>query len=554
MTILAVALGRYPFVTPNAARSGGQSGEVITEGDGGYWAILQAIQERPSIRSLLSSCQHHCSDHHSHSPRGFQGTDSTSPTAHSTASPPHFSKAFHSFLSQCLQKDPKQRPSAQTLLQHPFFQIHPVTPTSVSVGDTFALTPASHLADDFIRHCCARHKENLEAKAIVARNRLSQNSLFFNISEKELDPVARVSAAATPGSVAPRSGEKTADNNANRRRIRKSSVTEPLTDASSRVETEEVQDEGIRQLRTVIKAYREYLNRTWGKKIKSGMGQLPRTGSSPLDLDIASSQVEKVILATITPLHSRAVLFHISVALNVPLPLVNKSFQKIIRELKDYLASTSAGVTSTDRNFHDKSLTALLERGFPSSDPPGTRTPPPGMDCGPHVNLRRSKDSSSQPLQNPEASCPQEVDPMDRSDGSETAAVAELRDLMNTRSSPTAAVGTFQTSAEEMLQQIQREDVVTEDDYDEDKGDVHSQGCHPEELWSERRSPQGEGERNSSFESDLEEDMILPSALPLSPLNHCSLSPEHRVNDDREEDQREREEEDYDDDFEEEHE
>lgn len=354
------------------------------------------------------------------------------------------------------------------------------------------------------------------------------------MSEKELDPLARVSAA---GSVAPRSGEKTADNNANRRRIRKSSVMEPLNDASSR--TGEVQDEGIRQLRTVIKAYREYLNRTWGKKIKNGMGSVPRTGSSPLDLDIASSQVEKVILSTITPLHSRAVLFHISDALNVPLSLVNKSFQKIIRELKEYLVSTF-----TDQNFSEKNLSALLERGFPSSDTTGTSTPPV-MDCGTHVNVRRSKDSSSQPLQNPEISCPQEVDPMDRSDGSETAAVAELRDLMNTRSSPMAAVETFQTSVE-MLQQTQREDVVTED--------VHSQGPHPEELWSERRSPQGEIERSLSCESDLEEDMILPSALPVSPLNYCSLSPELSGNDERVEDQREREEEDYDDDFEEEHE
>jgi serine/threonine protein kinase len=584
MTILAVALGRYPFVTPKSARSLDHSGEVITEGDGGYWAILQAIQERPSIRSLLSSCQHHCGHRHSHSPAGFQGTsNSASPTDHSTTSPPHFSKAFHSFLSQCLQKDPKQRPSAQTLLQHPFFQSHPVTSFSAPTGDAFALTPASHLTDDFIRHCCASHKENLEAKAISARNRLSHNSLFFNASERELDPLARVSAVATPGgSVAPRSGEKTADNNAHRRRIRKPSVSETFAAGvavpgavSSAVVTGEVQNEGVKQLRTVVKAYREYLNRAWGKKIKTGTkgpspAPTPGTGSSLLNLDITSSQAaERIILATLTPLHSRAVLLHLSDALNVPLSLVNKSFQKIIRELKDHLASASSTApSSTAHIFTDASLTALLDRGFPSSE---TNTPP-AVDSSTRVSVRQSKESSARPAVTPpqEAEQGQEADSMDRSDGSDTAAVAELRALMNTRSSPVAAGGfdSLQTAVE-MLQRTHREDVVAAEDDDQDEERDEDAALSPErplpedlyEFWSERGAQQGEQEQEAGDlygQGDVEDEGILSSALPLSPLNPRSVSPWDDGHGGEEEQAGEgeegEEEEDYDDDFEEEHE
>ena len=70
LTILTVALGRYPYST-----------------DGGYWGLLHSLRDEPSP---------HLPDDGS------------------------FSRNFQDFVDSCLRKDPAERPSTQTLLDHPF--------------------------------------------------------------------------------------------------------------------------------------------------------------------------------------------------------------------------------------------------------------------------------------------------------------------------------------------------------------------------------------------------------------------------------------------------
>ena len=70
LTILTVALGRYPYST-----------------DGGYWGLLHSLRDEPSP---------HLPDDGS------------------------FSRNFQDFVDSCLRKDPAERPSTQKLLDHPF--------------------------------------------------------------------------------------------------------------------------------------------------------------------------------------------------------------------------------------------------------------------------------------------------------------------------------------------------------------------------------------------------------------------------------------------------
>jgi hypothetical protein len=438
MTVLAVALGRYPFVTPNSARSLSHSGEVITEGDGGYWAILQAIQERPSIRSLLASCQHHC-EHHSHSSSGTPPDSSpTATTAAPSSSPPLFSKAFHSFLSQCLQKDPKQRPTAQALLQHPFLLRHPlaapVAPSSATAPalNTATATASASLTNDFICHCCSRHKTNMEAKAVSARNRLGTHSLFAASSAEGVS----LPLPLLPLCEVPRSGEKTADNNAapRNRRARGSKLgglgglaegAQPL-DISTPLTA---QDEGVQQLRTVVKAYREYLNRAWGRRTKTtgttgndtgstGEGSISQLVSSSHEIG-SSQSAENIILTTLAPLYSRGVLVDLAEALNVPLSVVKKSFQKVVRELKEHLCLSTSLPLEGEEEI--KSTAATVRRSTETT----------GLRVSSERTVAVGGAVTEQGMMN--------EGKLDRSDGSDTAAVEELRALMSSR--PTGGGG-----------------------------------------------------------------------------------------------------------------
>lgn len=491
LTILAVALGRYPFVSPKSARSLSNSGEVITEGDGGYWAILQAIQERPSIKSLLASCQHNC-EKHSHVPSGYL-RESSSPPAADGASSPSFSKSFHSFLSQCLQKDPKQRPTAHALLQHPFLQRYAVN-TTLKMADDFSLTPASHLTDDFIHQACLKHKDNMEAKAISARNRLNCPGLFGNSVELQV----------------PRSGEKTADNNVpHRRRLRQNSEMD--TSSSS-------QDEGIKQLRTVLKAYREYLNRTWGKKIG-----LTSASAAHGSYHITSIQTaEKIIRATLSPLHSTIVLTNISDALNVPFDVVKRSFQKIIRELKEHVTANAAvsnlmasGSKSNSSSLTRNSLTAMFEKGFSLTNeseetPPAVRTPQTLVSPEKLKNSTPKQSLATTFEEGNFESIPlfQEGntsgDQLDRSDGSDVAAVEELRALMNTRSKATATMDRNEISMAAANEMDGCEEYSTRILQDSSRSEPFS--CHQDDHL------QGELTTHEDPSSDdLEEEEFLPS-------------------------------------------
>jgi len=139
MTILAVALGRYPFSPASPKVSLTEDAGYCIEGEGGYWAILQAIQERPSIRSLLQSCQHSCEGHtHSNS-------------VSTTTAIQLFTRDFHSFLSLAMHRDQKKRPTASALLQHPF-----LTHATASVEED--------TTKEFIIQCCARQSQYIESE------------------------------------------------------------------------------------------------------------------------------------------------------------------------------------------------------------------------------------------------------------------------------------------------------------------------------------------------------------------------------------------------------
>jgi serine/threonine protein kinase len=72
LSLLTVALGRYPLQT-----------------EGGYWGLLHSLRDEPS-------------------PELPKDGD--------------FSDVFHDFINQCLKKDPKDRPTANNLLKHPFLE------------------------------------------------------------------------------------------------------------------------------------------------------------------------------------------------------------------------------------------------------------------------------------------------------------------------------------------------------------------------------------------------------------------------------------------------
>ena len=69
LSLLTVAIGRYPLQT-----------------DGGYWGLLHSLKDEPSPELPENE----------------------------------FSDVFRDFIDLCLQKDPKERPSAKELLEHPF--------------------------------------------------------------------------------------------------------------------------------------------------------------------------------------------------------------------------------------------------------------------------------------------------------------------------------------------------------------------------------------------------------------------------------------------------
>ena len=160
-------MGCYPFSKHSESNVGGsqnlksnrrrgkgehQSKAEVKGGQdhGGYWHILQAISQRPSIKKLL-------------------GRNHT------------FSSQFSDFLSTCLHRDKDQRPSALFFLSsHPFL-----------VGDTkqdSSSSLAGHVSSketeeyfalrEFVTQCCAVHREKL------AQN-LRSSVIFPTIKQKE---------------------------------------------------------------------------------------------------------------------------------------------------------------------------------------------------------------------------------------------------------------------------------------------------------------------------------------------------------------------------------
>ena len=71
LSLFTVAIGKYPLQT-----------------EGGYWGLLHTLRDEPSPKLPESD----------------------------------FSSVFRDFLDQCLHKDPKERPSAEQLLRHPFLE------------------------------------------------------------------------------------------------------------------------------------------------------------------------------------------------------------------------------------------------------------------------------------------------------------------------------------------------------------------------------------------------------------------------------------------------
>lgn len=69
------------------------------------------------------------------------------PTLDREATLHKYSKAFKDMIDACLQKDPAKRPSAEKLLQHPFFKVakKPVYLTTSLLNGLTPITERSHL-------------------------------------------------------------------------------------------------------------------------------------------------------------------------------------------------------------------------------------------------------------------------------------------------------------------------------------------------------------------------------------------------------------------------
>jgi hypothetical protein len=357
MTVLALAMGRYPFATSTSPRA--EPGE----GEGGYWAILQAIQERPSVGSLLGSCRKHCEDHvHSYS---------------SIHLPTHtkqhrFSNELHSFLSMALHRDHKQRPSAQSLLGYPFLN-------QQSELDREKVASAT---EEFVAQCCVRNSQRQETRALSAKLRTAKFS-------------ARLTARVGAGGEQPTSAGRTADKNVQHRRhitnrtadaaatiggggggggggveVRKVVVSrersrggeqEQHTSSLQQQEQEQEQGQGLRHLHKVVEAYREYVNRAWGATAEGVGGG---TGSA----------TERVILNTLWPLMDLSTMQSLALNLNVPLKVVKKAFKGIVVEIRDKVEQAAAEQLSGCGNGGGgevdeggMSINTLLDKGFPEA-------------------------------------------------------------------------------------------------------------------------------------------------------------------------------------------
>jgi len=393
MTILAVALGRYPF-SPGSPRLGltGKGSDTAgygKEGEGGYWAILQAIQERPSVRSLLQSCQHSC-ESHTHS----FGMPMSAMTQ-------QFTQDFHSFLSLALHRDQKKRPTAASLLQHAF-----LTNTTTAVEED--------ATKEFILQCCARHSEHIESRGVSATMR----------------PRATRARALSGDEDDGREGGKTADNSVHirqRSRGKATGVVDPSKPRSSGGKSS--QDPGIKQLRKILRAYREYMNRTWGGA--SGLVASARAHGQPM-------KMESIILQTIAPLLEPSTIVNLSVQLNAPVRLVKKGFRKIISEIKGIVEQVAeldpeAGACSVG-------LSTLLEGGFPQENRTSKDAPTKPMPRASPAKVVSSLEASrimspsgtgSPVVRRTSSGSSGMVSRLDSSDGSDAAAVAEIRALVS---------------------------------------------------------------------------------------------------------------------------
>lgn len=114
-------------------------------------------------------------------------------------------------------------------------------------------------------------------------------------------------------------------------------------------------------------------------------------------------------MATLAPLYSKGVLVDLAEALNVPLSVVKKTFQKVVRELKDHLSLSTSLPLEGDEEA-TKSAAVVMKRS---------------AEALPSLSGREGQERTVSATT---------AEKLDRSDGSDTSAVEELRALMNTRS------------------------------------------------------------------------------------------------------------------------
>ena len=318
MTVLALAMGRYPFLAGSPRTAG--AAEI---GEGGYWAILQAIQERPSVGSLLRSTSLHCQGH----------THSFAAIYPPTHTKEHmFSHELHSFLSMALHRDHKQRPSAHTLQTYPF--------VSYSSPQLETIVQATA---EFIEQCCVRTAVEVEARAESAIERSAKFSAKANssrlggIAEDDGEGCGLPTGARTADkAVYPRrrlplaAGRDQRASSGGTRMAHEDGVTCASVDVLGEGNggTSSTQQEGAKHLQQIVKAYRDYVKRTWTEAAEITGGD--------------SSQTERVILNTVWPLLDEPTMSNLALHLHVPLRIVKKAFKDIVMDFRDKIEATMA--------------------------------------------------------------------------------------------------------------------------------------------------------------------------------------------------------------------